>query len=338
MQGKITQKGMQFLSVLLVAGMFAAAEYFHESALIFPEIAALACGAWVMKPAPWRFTALTVWVSPTVAALTGVALLRFFPAAPLFLICAAFVAVAVQLKVMRSAVMPSISAAILPILTKADTLLYPASVCALTGLIALVHLARGGTLHPEETLSKQQLPAPAAAGSELGRWGKLTAGIFLVAIVALRSNALFMIAPPLIVTFVELSKPESPLRRRMWQVLSLLSLASLAGVLELHLLHYLLHCPLALCAALTLATVYLLYGALDLPFPPAAAIALLPTIIPRDLLWYYPWQVLGGSVAFLALSAAIFKGEEVIAPSEELVAAHEALSGEGEEESARAAE
>jgi len=327
-------KRMQCLAVLLVTGMFAAAGFFGEKGLIFPEIAALACGAWVMPRPPWRFNAITVWLSPSLAALSGVLILKYLPAPPVCLICAGFLAVVLQLKIARSAVIPSLSAAILPIILRVETLWYALSVCVLTGLIALVHLARTSGRGRDASPTHHERTVAAPPRTELAKWGKLTAGVFAMSLVALRGDLLFMVAPPLIVTYVELSKTESALRQRLWHVLALLGAAALTGVAQLHLFHVVLHWPLWISAGVTTGTVFLLYQLFSLSFPPAAAIALLPTILPADRLWDYPWQVLLGSAAFIALSVLLFRRDEGIAQSAPsggtLVPAHQPLPGEGE--------
>lgn len=305
---------MQVVTVVLVMAMFAAAGWLDEKAVIFPEIAALACGAWVMKKPPWHFTALQVWLSPTLAALTGVAVLRYLPAAPVIMVSTAFIAVALQLRLTNSAVVPALSAAILPILTKVDSLIYPVSVCVLTGVIALVHLTRercsfDGRATREVPVSKRK----AIDGLKL--WTKLALAITLVSVAAVQSQWLYLIAPPLIVTFVELSNPGGHLRSKLWQVLVLLALAAVAGVGCLYLIHDVMHWPVWASAGITLSAVFVFYGVLQLPFPPAAAIALLPTIIPAQSLWVYPWHVVLGSVIFALLSVLCFPNLQPDAPA-----------------------
>lgn len=322
---------MQLAAILLVISMFAAAAWLGEKAVIFPEIAALACGAWVMEKPPWRFTALKVWLSPTMAALTGVAIYRWFHTTPVVMICTAFILVALQLQAFGSAVVPSLSAAILPILTKVDTPLYPLSVGISTGIIALVHLkavripdlncpalpAENHHLPPEDGCgitgegSTATGPVPLRA---LALWLKLSLGIAVVALVAQHTHALFMVAPPLIVTFVELSKPTSALRQKVPQIMALLTLSAVAGVISLYGVYYVLHWPLWASAAITFGSVFFLYQVFSLPFPPAAAIALLPTILPSAGLWQYPWQILLGSSSFLLISLLCFKADRRAVP------------------------
>jgi len=294
-------------AILLVAAMFAIAEYTGQKEIIFPEIAALALGAWVMEKSPWQSTNFHFWLSPTLAALTGILIVRFFPGTPFFMISGAFCLVVLQLKLFRSAILPSISAAILPIITNSDSWYYPLSVCVLAGAIAIGrrYMNRNG---PDKCpATKTGIPAgppatTAAPLQELAHWAKLLAGVILVTGFAVGLDFLFMVAPPLIVAFVELSKPGGALRDKGGKALILLGSAAFTGVFWLQLVHGLLHWPVWLSACAAAVTVFLLYHALRMPFPPAVAIALLPTIIPEANLSSYPWHVLAGSTAFVMLS------------------------------------
>lgn len=309
------KKRIQLVAVFLVVLMFTVAGYANEKELIFPEIAALAFGAWVMEKSPWRGSALNLWLSPTLAAFTGFTILRLFPYSPFFMISGAFVLVALQLKLMRSAVLPSLSAAILPLVVHADSLFYPLSVCVLTGIIAIGHFLKGRAGQPDSPPKLLRMPVDEKMTWNDIRpglifWGKLLAGVLAVSAIALKSNLLFMIAPPLIVAFVEMSKPNGLLRRKSRAIIILLVLAAFSGVLWLHFIHHILHWPIWISAALTISTVFLIYHVMQLSFPPAAAIALLPTIIPAGNLWAYPWHVLFGSTAFLLISKFWFRQEE----------------------------
>ena len=290
-------------AVLLVAAMFVVAEYTGQKEIIFPEIAALALGAWVMEKSPWKSSPFHFWLSPTLAALTGMLIVRFFEYEPFIMVTAAFCLMVLQLKLARSNVLPSISAAILPIITRSDSWWYPLSVCVLTGIIALGHRALNRYVTEEHSTGTT---TAAFNRPESAHWGKLLAGVILITAVAVSFDLLFMVAPPLIVAFVEVSKPGGAVREKAGRALILLGLAAFSGVSWLLLIHSVLHWPIWISACVSTATVFLFYHALRMPFPPAVAIALLPTILPETGLWSYPWQVLAGSTGFFLLSKACF--------------------------------
>ena len=302
------------MAIMVVVLMVAAAAYTSQKEMIFPEVAALAFGAWVMEETPWKGAKLNLWLSPTLAALTGFLIVRFFPYSPYLMIAAAFVLAALQLSLMRSSVLPSISAAILPIILHCNSWYYPLCVCALTGTIAAGHFlaerfgwgGHSGGPYGRDAVCRDNIY------SRLIHWGKLFAVLLVVAAVALKSGWLFMIAPPLIVAFAEFSKPDCSIREKPVEVFLLLSLAAFTGVGWLYLINYVMHWPIWISAGLSVLSVFIFYHMLKLHFPPAAAIALLPVIIPAKNLWSYPWNVLLGSAVFLSISVLWFGHREII--------------------------
>jgi hypothetical protein len=301
----------QIPAFLLVVSMFAIAGFGNHNEIIFPEISALAIGAWVMEKSPWKSADFTFWLSPTLAALTGTIIVRSFHYSPFFMIAGAFVVVAIQMRLLRSDVLPSLSAAILPIITSVDSWYYPLSVCLLSGTIALGRQITGNNIHDAFSKSAnipevREESGTNGAGNALVYWIKLSIGVSIVTVVALESKQLFMVAPPLIVAFAECSKPNGSLRKKTLKIMILLTSAAFIGVFWLEIIGHVLRWPIWVFALLSLSSVFLSYRYLRLPFPPAAAIALLPAIIPAESLFSYPLHVSLGSAAFMAISMLWF--------------------------------
>jgi len=287
-------------SIALVVAMMVTAGLFGSKDIIFPEIAALAFGAWVLDTRPWPGPAWTMWFSPTVGAVTGVLLLRFVPASLAVLVCLAFVLVLFELQVSRSSISPTFSAAVLPIITNIHGWLYPASVCLMTALIAGVTMLKehtavsdGGTARPVCRFARDCLP------HTLASYGKLTLCVLVAAVVAMHFAWTFILAPPLLVAFVELAQPECPWRGQGVRLILLLTASALAGTIGVAGIVLFLSGPPWLAAALAVAAVFGLVRLLQLASPPAFALALLPTILPPAILPTYPLQVLIGSLLFL---------------------------------------
>jgi hypothetical protein len=268
-----------------------------------------------MERPPWKGSWLAIWMSPTLAALTGVLLLRYVPLPPLFLIGSAFILVVLQLKLLRSEVFPSISAAILAIITHATSWLYPLSVGILMAIIVLgkVYLEKfsekGRSAEASDMLELPEQEAGILPG--LIYWSKVFIGVLSISALALQSSFMFMIAPPLIVAFVELSRPEQPLRRTPAKAVLLLFFAAATGVLWFYLVVQILHGPLWLFSGLALGTVFGLYHVMKASFPPVAAIALLPVLVPEIYFWKYPLHVLLGSSLFIFMGLFFFREVEV---------------------------
>ena len=297
--------------MLLVVGMVATAEYFGVQEIIFPEIAALAFGAWIMEERPWPGPVWTIWFSPTLGALTGVVLMRLLPLSLVALTCLAFVFVLLQLKLARSTMSPSFSAAILPIITGIHSWAYPAAVCLMTGVIALVTQAHFQGDPPEPSCLPQGRDAPSSLAWSCRHYGKLLFFILVVALFATTWGGLFMIAPPLIVAFIEMTHPGSSLRQKsMPRLLLLFTCCALAGTACITLVTRTFSGPMWLGAGLSLTCALAISKVLHLASPPAMALALLPTILPQEALLFYPLQVMAGSAIFMVFSHLGFKPED----------------------------
>lgn len=285
-------------SILLVMAMVVIAGRLGSNDVIFPEIAALTFGAWVLRERPWPGPAWTLWLSPTLGAVTGVLVLRFVPASLAIAVCCAFVLVLLELQVSRSSISPTFSAAVLPIITHIHGWVYPVSVCLMTGIIAIVagHKERRNAAEVART---QPVCCFTRGHHTLAYYGKLALCVLVVAGVAMRSTWTFIIAPPLLVAFVELTQPECSWRGKGGRLLLLLTASAAAGTLWVEGALRLLPDALWLAAGLAVVTVFALIRLLRLASPPAFALALLPMILPRAMLLTYPLQVLIGGALFL---------------------------------------
>lgn len=294
-------------ALALVLLMLALAQYTGRQEVIFPEIAALAFGAWVMDRMPWAGPPFALWFSPTLAAVTGVLVQRWLPEHPVLAVPLAFGLVAVELRLCRSGILPAISAAILPILTRVDSWWYPVSVCVLAGAIAL------GRAAPR----RAALATAARAGFGLGHWTKLCALVALAAGLALTSGWIFLIAPPLFVLLIELSDPGNPARRHPVKIVLLVSLSAAIGSAALAACARVPGCPSLMAAGLALpAVLWLQYGT-GLFSPPALALTLLPLIVPPAYAAWYPLHVALGCVCVVASSRLLFQSPRREAAAEQ---------------------
>lgn len=225
------------------------------------------------------------------------------------MIAGAFVLVVLQLKIIGSEVTSSFSAAIL---THVQSWYYPLSVCILTGIIVCdkklidnSYKERGTSTGSLKSLKEREKVN--LTQEELISWVKLLMSIMLVSAVALYFHWDYIIAPPLIVAFVELAKPKGKLHSKTRLVFISLVFAAFSGVLWLYLTYYLLHWPVWISAGLSMVCIFVVFHFLQFTLPPAAAITLLPIIIPFKSLCMYPWQVLVGSAIFLLINLSWLK-------------------------------
>lgn len=136
-------------------------------------------------------------------------------------------------------------------------------------------------------------------------WLMLSFGVIFVLIIAFQSKWIYIISPPLIVTFIEFANPCGQVCQKPVHLLLLLLLAAISGILWVEVTHFLLHWPVWITAGCIVIWIFFLFRRMQFVFPPAAAISLLPTIIPREMLLLYPLQVAIGVIIFIVIGKII---------------------------------
>lgn len=292
---------------LVSVAMVCAAELLGEKEIIFPEITALLIGAWAAPRQPWRVSKPLMVALMTGSAAVGVCIVRYLTA-PLFVQAGlAFLFVGLSLLLVRSTLAPMLSACILPVLLRTTSWVYPASVLGATLLITLGRalMERAGLV--EAPNGPAALPPFRARALH---WLALL-GLFLpLSAIPILTGQLYLMAPPLLVLFVEFSNPASTLRAKKDRVFALMAYAAVLGSASKWLLADLLHLPATVSA---LATVLLLFYGMEkagLLFPPAGAIAFLPLILPAQGLWRFPLEVGAGALVFLLAAVLCFPAQK----------------------------
>ena len=139
-------------SLGLVAAMVAAAELLGEQEVVFPEIAALAAGMWVIDKQVWRIgRRQAVWLM-TLAAAAGWLIARI-PDCPRRAASPSGFLFAAGCQVLtRTSLAPMLSACLLPVALGADSPVYPVAVFLLTLTLS------GGQLWMERRKLRTPLP------------------------------------------------------------------------------------------------------------------------------------------------------------------------------------
>lgn len=303
-------------AVLLICAMTAAASLFGEREIIFPEALALAAGAWAAPNQPWRVSRVQTVLMMTSAAVFGVCAVRFFPVPQFFQAAAAFLFVAAMLLLTKTTLVPMVSAAVLPVLLGTTSWVYPVSVLTLSFIIAGFRpMIRGKAAAGENSLS----PMEWNLKQEILRWLTLLICFCAAAFVPILTGNLYFIAPPLIVMFCELSKPQGTPRRHMGAVFSLMAMAAITGVLVRWVAELWLGLPIWAAGGFCAAILLLMFARVKLIFPPAGAAMLLPMLLPVDTLWRYPPELITGCLVFMGLSCLLFRDRKVCAASKKPV-------------------
>lgn len=280
------------------------AELLCEKEIIFPEIAALTIGAWLVPKSPWKVSRPRLVIVMTIAAFAGIAIMRFVPLAMPLKLLIGFLFTAICLLVSHTTMVPVISACILPIMMGTESVVYPVSVCIMSVIIVLVNLMlekmgynQKLDFHSEKINIKENILL----------WTKRFVIFSAALLPAVISGEFLLLAPPLIVTFVEFTD-YSPAKKPI-RTFFVISCAAIIGFSTRCLCQF-ASVPLWICAVIAIILVIIVFEILKRKFPPAGAIALLPLIISDEKIFVYPIAVIIGCAMLIGLAVLFFKDEK----------------------------
>lgn len=278
--------GMVFL-------MCFSAQLLDEKEIIFPEIAALAAGAWLVPKCPWKIKTSVMVPLMALCAFAGAAIVKFIPLMLPIKLFIAFVFALAVITLTKTSFYPIISACVLPVMMGTESLVYPISAAVMTSIVAAVRLlmVKKGISELPETNITQSLSL------QIKR-----AAVYCVTLAAasLKGEFLFL-APPLIVTFVEFSPFDK--NKRPISAFVCICAAAFTG-LAARLLCAVI--PLWICACLAEIIMLAVFMLAKRTFPPAGAIALLALIIPDEKVFFYPAEIIIGCTVLMGLDYLLF--------------------------------
>ncbi len=253
---------------------------------LFPELAALHYDVLSRPEGAWAKRIEQVVVSPTLAALIGWSAGRLLGYAPWVAVLAALGAMLLLLA-FRSPVIPAISAGVLPVVLRVQSIWYVPAILLGTGLMALSflrlrqRLVAGGDGAEEPTGKRRLIGYPATLLFVLlGAW--------------LAPDLATIFPPPLAVMAFELfTRPHAGWGKRPTAFFGCLVLVATLGFLAGRLVPF---APLAV--VLVLAVGILLLRRLDYHLAPALAVGVLPILVQPG-----PWYIImvgGGAAVALA--------------------------------------
>lgn len=291
-------------AMTMILLMIGTAEWLGEKEIIFPEMAALTIGMWIVDKRVWQVTRTQMVILLTLGALAGVCIVRYSTFPLLANLAFAFSFAAICLTLSRSTLIPLLSACMLPVLLGTVSWVYPLAVFVMSLLVAVGQKGLE-TLRLREAV--QYVPVMRSWSERLQRWLMLLLLMLCVASLAIYSSNLYFILPPLIVTYVEFANSKAGFRNRPVQVLLVLFSAAIIGVFFQWVGHYYLHVPEFVIALLIFICLFTIFEFLGKFFAPAGAIALIPMIVPREGLLWLPLQVLTGATIFIGLAMICFQ-------------------------------
>ena len=297
------------VSVLVTVFMVFIAELLGEEEMIFPEVAALAVGSFLSYRMPWNVTPIRMFFTMTLSATAGYALSAFVPV-PLYLkLIAAMLFSLIALSWSKTTMLPLISAAVLPVLTNVQSVIYPVSVLILTAMIIGIRVlfVKHGLA---DKISFDNTNSDDRNFFIRNIW--IFAVFAVTAAIAVPTGITFMLAPPLAVILAEAANAQSPVHKTPVRYFLCTVLCIFFGTASRLVFYDVLGLPL------TLGTLFAISGAILFQllfrklFPPAAALAVLPFILPQSVIALYPFQAAAGAAIFIGLdvlfAAACRKG------------------------------
>lgn len=287
----------------LVAAMVGTAELTAEKEIIFPEIAALAVGAVAAPKQSWQTSRIRMVILIAVCSVIGIMLVRYCPLPKSVNLVLAYVLCQVIYMFSGTSFAPLISAAALPVLMGTDTIIYPLSAVSMTILTVIAQYLLEKLKEYEYTefipLGK---PQKSAYISAIVR----TATAAVLAVTAIYMNLTFCVAPPLLVAFTEFTNPESTARSKPVKSVGIITACALCGAVSRYFFGIMLGLPLTVAAVIAMLAVLIIMRTAGQFMPPAAALAILPMIIPQEAVLIYPAEILFGAAVFMAVSKIVF--------------------------------
>lgn len=302
--GKQSKLVRSMASIVMIVLMTATAELFNEKEIIFPEIAALVIGAWFVDRQPWRVNRIKLVVLMSLSAVVGICMVRFVSLPMFWQVAMGFAFTAVSLTVSKTTLVPMISACILPIYLGTTTIIYPISVFIMAIIIVLVQKLLEDCNYIEQ-VSYQPVDMNFKEG--LLYYSKRILVFLILAWWPLRIGELYIIAPPLIVTFIEFTNPKTKLRKQYGKVIALVGIAAVIGTIARMYLYESLGISLTVCTLLIVVSMLLLFSFFGMSFPPAGAIGMLPLILKQEGLFYYPILVVIGCYILVEVAMICFR-------------------------------
>jgi len=284
------------LTVIIIGLMTGLSEFFENSEIIFPEMAAIAIGALLAPEFAWNTSKIRILIFISICAVLGVLIVKFLSIPIGLQLCFAFFLAQMIFIFSGTSFAPMISALVLPVMLQTDSPVYLLSAFGFTVLILFfrsicekIGLVQKKEFTPLGIPDKNMI---------LQAFLRIFAGCLLI-LPAVMLDFRFAVAPPLLVAFTEFCKSDSPAEKKKFLIWSLILSCALTGCFCRYALSSL---PICIPAMLTILLVFLIMRKIKLFLPPAAAISILAYLIPENLIFFYPLQIAAGTAILLFLS------------------------------------
>ena len=298
-----------FISLVLILAMVSIAEITGEREIIFPEVAALVVGSWVLEKQPWKVSKLGLVGLMTLCSIVGVLIVRYVNLELTMEVLIGLVFTGLILKLSKTTLVPIISACILPIVLRTETWVYPISVFILTILIVSIKyfIEDYGVSEVREEFKEEIAKLERNTSlrkKEFIRLFKIFITVGILTYFSVKFNITLLIAPPLIVAFIELTNEHCKFRQRSKSLLFLFIVVAILGFIFRIGFNEYLGLPLWLCTIFLLISLFICLEIFNMYFPPVAAIS--------KQVMFYPFQIAIGCFIFITIAMIFFREEKCI--------------------------
>ncbi|EOU1651374.1 hypothetical protein ACV3Z4_01935 [Clostridium perfringens] len=306
-----------FISLVLILAMVSIAEITGEREIIFPEVAALVVGSWVLEKQPWKVSKVGLVGLMTLCSIVGVLIVRYVNLGLTMEVLIGLVFTGLILKLSKTTLVPIISACILPIVLRTETWVYPISVFILTILIVSIKyfIEDYGVSEVREEFKEEIAKLERNTSlrkKEFIRLFKIFITVGILTYFSVKFNITLLIAPPLIVAFIELTNEHCKFRQRSKSLLFLFIVVAILGFIFRIGFNEYLGLPLWLCTIFLLISLFICLEIFNMYFPPVAAIAVLPMLLTSKQVMFYPFQIAIGCFIFITIAMIFFREEKCI--------------------------
>ncbi|EHK2345667.1 hypothetical protein [Clostridium perfringens] len=306
-----------FISLVLILAMVSIAEITGEREIIFPEVAALVVGSWVLEKQPWKVSKVGLVVLMTLCSIVGILIVRYVNLGLTMEVLIGLVFTGLILKLSKTTLVPIISACILPIVLRTETWVYPISVFILTILIVSIKyfIEDYGVSEVREEFKEEITKLERNTSlrkKEFIRLLKIFITVGILTYFSVKFNITLLIAPPLIVAFIELTNEHCKFRQRSKSLLLLFIVVAILGFIFRIGFNEYLGLPLWLCIIFLLISLFICLEIFNMYFPPVAAIAVLPMLLTSKQVMFYPFQIAIGCFIFITIAMIFFREEKCI--------------------------
>lgn len=254
----------------------------------------------------------------TLCSIVGVFIVRYVNLGLTMEVLIGLVFTGLILKLSKTTLVPIISACILPIVLRTETWVYPISVFILTILIVSIKYFIEDYEVSEEVREefKEEIAKLERNNSlrkkEFIRLFKIFITVGILTYFSVKFNITLLIAPPLIVAFIELTNEHCKFRQRSKSLLFLFIVVAILGFIFRIGFNEYLGLPLWLCTIFLLISLFICLEIFNMYFPPVAAIAVLPMLLTSKQVMFYPFQIAIGCFIFITIAMIFFREEKCI--------------------------